>query len=185
MPKIKGFSDCWGISIVHCPYCHGFEIRNKKTGIIANGEKAIHLASLVNNLTKDLTILTSGKADFNPEQRLKLKKNNIKIIEKEISEIEHKNGSIKNVVFKDTSKEEFCATYATVPFIQHSDIPAALGCKLNEQGLIEVDKMQKTTVDGVFACGDNSTGLRAVSNAIATGNIAGAFINLEIVQEQF
>ena len=64
MPDIKGFSECWGISVVHCPYCHGYEIRNKKTAIIANGERAFHLASLVNNLTKEITILTSGTKDF-------------------------------------------------------------------------------------------------------------------------
>jgi len=64
MPKINGFSDCWGISIVHCPYCHGYEIKNKKTGIIANGERAFHLSPMVKNLTENLTILTSGKSDF-------------------------------------------------------------------------------------------------------------------------
>ena len=52
MPNIKGFSECWGISIIHCPYCHGYEHRYQNTGIIANGQKAFHLASMVNNLTK-------------------------------------------------------------------------------------------------------------------------------------
>lgn len=185
MPDIKGFSDCWGISVVHCPYCHGYEIRHKKTGIIANGERAVHLASLVNNLTNDLTVLTSGKADFDTKQILKLNKNNIKIIEKEISEIEHENGHIKNVIFKDKSKEDFNATYAALPFIQHSDIPASLGCELNEQGFIQVDMMQKTTVDGIFACGDNCSGIRSVANAVAAGNKAGALVNMELIHEQF
>ena len=39
MPNIKGFSECWGISVIHCPYCHGYEFRNQKTGIMSNGEK--------------------------------------------------------------------------------------------------------------------------------------------------
>ncbi|GJM35345.1 MAG: thioredoxin reductase [Saprospiraceae bacterium] len=185
MPQIKGFSDCWGISVVHCPYCHGYEIRHKKTGIMANGEKAMHLASLVNNLTEDLTILTSGKANFNAEQILKLTKNNIKVIEKEISEIEHENGYIKNVIFKDNSKEYFNATYTALPFTQHSDIPVILGCKLNEQGFIQVDMMQKTTIDGLFACGDNSLGVRSIANAVSTGNMAGAVANMELTQERF
>src|SRR5690606_8540642 len=95
LPDLKGFAECWGISVVHCPYCHGYEIRNKKTGMLANGEKAVHLASLVNNLTDDLTILTSGKADFSPEQWAKLEKHQIKVLEKEIAEIEHDNGVLK------------------------------------------------------------------------------------------
>ncbi|WP_240964556.1 NAD(P)/FAD-dependent oxidoreductase [Flavivirga algicola] len=185
MPSIKGLQDCWGISVVHCPYCHGYEIKNKKTGIIANGELAFHLAPMVKNLTNSLTILTSGKADFSPEQISKLKKNNIEIIEKEILEIEHLNGHIKNVVFDDNSKEPFEATYAALPFKQHSDIPELLGCELNEQGYIQVDMMHKTTVEGVFACGDNCTRLRSVANAVASGNMVGAIINMELSNEQF
>ncbi len=185
MPKIKGFSDCWGISVVHCPYCHGYEIRNKKTGIIANGDVAFHLAPMAKNLTENLTILTNGKATFNPEQLSKLRKNNITIIEKEIIEIEHDNGHIKNVVFKDNSKAHFEATYAAIPFEQHSDIPETLGCELNEQGYIQVDMMNKTTIENVFACGDNCTRIRSVANAISSGNMVGAIINMELSNEHF
>ncbi len=185
MPEIKGFSDCWGISVVHCPYCHGYEIRNKKTGIIANGDTAFHLAPMAKNLTDDLIILTNGKATFNPEQLSKLKKNNIPIIEKEIIEIEHDNGYVKNVVFEDNSKQHFEATYAALPFEQHSDMPETLGCKLNEQGYIEVDMMNKTTIENIFASGDNCTRIRSVANAISSGNMVGAIINMELSNEHF
>ncbi|MEE9361385.1 MAG: NAD(P)/FAD-dependent oxidoreductase [Cellulophaga sp.] len=185
MPDIKGLSDCWGISVVHCPYCHGYEIKNKKTGIIANGETAFHLAPMARNLTDELTILTNGKAEFNSEQVSKLNKNNIKIIEKEITEIEHENGYIKYVIFRDNSREHFEATYAALPFKQHSDIPELLGCELNEQGYLQVDMMSKTTVEGVFACGDNTTRIRSVANAVASGNMVGAVINMELSNEQF
>lgn len=185
MPPIKGLSDCWGISVVHCPYCHGYEIRNKKTGIIANGERAFHLAPMVKNFTNNLSILTIGKAEFNSEQRLKINKNDIKIIEKEITEIEHENGYIKNIIFNDNSKEHFEAAYIALPFKQHSDIPELLDCKLNEQGYIQVDMMHKTTIEGVFACGDNCTRIRSVANAIASGNMVGAVVNMELSNEQF
>lgn len=185
MPDIKGFSDCWGISVVHCPYCHGYEIKNKKTGIIANAETAIHLAPLVKNLTRDLSIITSGKAEFNAEQISKLTKNHIKIIDKEIVEIEHKNGYIKNVVFNDSTKEPFEAVYAAIPFQQNSEIPESLGCELNEQGYIQIDMMHKTTIKGVFACGDNCSRMRSVANAVASGSMAGAVINMELSNEQF
>jgi len=185
MPDIKGFSDAWGISVIHCPYCHGYEFKGEKTGIVANGEKAIHLASLVNNLTKDLTILTSGKADFSPEQLMKLEKHKIKIIESKVSNIEHDNGYIKNVSFDDGQKIPFVGVYATIPFKQHSEIPISLGCELTESGHIKVDFVQKTSVEGVFACGDNATMMRSISNAVYSGNMAGAIVNMELTQEQF
>ena len=185
IPDIKGFSDCWGISVIHCPYCHGYEFKHQKTGIISNGDSAFHLAQLVNNLTDNLMILTSGKAIFNHEQLSKLNRHNIQIMEKEISELEHKNGYIKNVIFKDGSKTDFSAVYAHIPFKLHSDIPESLGCELTEQGYIKVDNVQKTTVNGIYACGDNSTMMRSVASAVASGNLAGAMVNMELTQDKF
>ena len=185
IPDIKGFSECWGISVVHCPYCHGYEIRNKKTAIIANGERAFHLASLVNNLTQEITILTSGTKDFDENQLKKLKQYQIQIIEKEISVIEHQNGQLETIEFKDGSSENFDCAYASIPFELNSNIPKELGCNLTEHGHIEVNFMQKTTVEGVFACGDNSTMMRSVAIAVSSGNISGAIINNELTQERF
>lgn len=185
MPNIKGFPACWGISVVHCPYCHGYEIKNKKTGIIADVETVMHMAPLVKNLTHDLSVLTSEKSEFNEEQISKLSKNRIRIIDKEITEIEHRNGYIKNVIFSDSTTEPFEALYAPLPFRQQSDIPKLLGCELTEQGYIQVDMTYKTTVKGVFACGDNSSRIRSVANAVASGNMVGAIVNMELSNERF
>ncbi|MBD1431508.1 NAD(P)/FAD-dependent oxidoreductase [Sphingobacterium sp. DN00404] len=185
MPAIPGFSACWGISVIHCPYCHGYEYRNEKTAILANGAKAYHLASLINNLTDDLTLLTNGRVEFDFPAAEKLKANGIGITEKEVVEITHEDGYVKEVVFADGSREAFTAVYAALPFEQHSDIPAALGCAFTEHGYIQVDTMQKTTVEGIFACGDNAVMMRSVANAVASGNVTGAIVNKELVDERF
>lgn len=184
IPKIKGFSECWGISVIHCPYCHGYEHKALKTALIAS-ERAFHLAPLINNLTDYLTILTNGKIDFEESQLKKLKEHNIQVIEKEILEIEHQNGYLEKIVFKDGGKENFHTVYAAIPFEQQTTIPIDLGCELTEQGHMKVDFLQKTTVDGVFACGDNSSPMRSISYAVATGNIAGAMVNNELSTELF
>lgn len=185
MPDIRGFAECWGISVVHCPYCHGYELRGQKTGIMANGGRAFHLASLVKNLSDDVEILTVGKADFSAEQIGKFQKHKINIVETEIAEIEHENGLVNNVIFKDGKKAHFNAIYAALPFTQHSDIPASLGCELTELGYVKVDMFQKTTVPGVFACGDNTNMMRSVANAVYSGNLTGAIVNGELTTEQF
>lgn len=185
MPDIKGFSECWGISIIHCPYCHGYEHCYQNTGIIANGQKAFHLASMVNNLSDKVTILTNGKAEFSSEQLEKLNNHNIKIIETKISEIEHENGQLKNLIFKDGNKIHFDVAYGAIPFTQHSDIPVSLGCELTEQGYMKIDAFCKTTIEGVYACGDNSNMLRSVANAVYGGNLVGAVVNGTLTKEQF
>lgn len=185
MPDIKGFKDCWGISVVHCPYCHGYENRSKNTAIIANGAKAFHLAPMVRNLTNRLSILTNGKADFDADQLEKLKKNEIHIIETKIIELENKDGHLENIVFDDNTKLSFDVAYGVIPFTQHSDIPQKLGCEITEQGYLKVDMFQKTTIDGVFACGDNSVMMRSVANAVYSGNLTGAVVNGFLSQEEF
>jgi thioredoxin reductase len=185
MPDIKGFAECWGISVVHCPYCHGYELRSQKTAILANEARGFHLASLINNLTNDITLLTMGKADFSTEEVSRLNQHDIKIIETEVSEIEHENGHIRNVLFSDGSKRDFSALYAAIPFTQNSDIPLSLGCELTEQGYLKVDSFQATTVKGIFACGDNAAMMRSIASSVYTGNLAGAILNKELTDEQF
>lgn len=185
MPDIKGFDECWGISVIHCPYCHGYEFRNQKTAIMANGERAFHLASLVHNLSNQLTVITAGKAEFTSEQRCKLQFHNIPVIEKKIQEVMHENGRLTSIVFEDQETIQLDALYAAVPFKQHSTIPALLGCESTEMGHIKTDPFQKTNIAGVYACGDNSSMMRSVSNAVATGGIAGAMVNKELVDETF
>ncbi len=185
MPSIEGFDACWGNTIVHCPYCHGYEFRDKQTGVFINGEKTMHLVSLINNLTDKLTVLTNGPADLNQEARAKLQKRNIQVIESKIKEFTHKNGELDEVHFSDGTKLNFDVLYASIPFQQHSDIPENLGCMLNEHGYIQVNNLQQTTIPGVYACGDNAGMMRSLANAVAQGSLAGAILNKELVDEQF
>jgi len=185
MPNIKGFSECWGITVLHCPYCHGYEVKNQKTGIFANGYGAFHLSRLINNWTKDLTIFTNGKSELTQEQTDEIKRHNISIVEKEIASLKHKDGVVEEIVFSDNSTFQLKVIYSRPPFEQHCKIPELLGCELTEQGLVKVDAFQKTTVDNIFACGDNTNPLRAVSYAVSTGNNTGVFLNNALVEEDF
>lgn len=180
LPVVKGLWECWGVSVIHCPYCHGYEFNNLKTGILANGEQAFHYAKLVINLTKKLTIFTNGIAEFLPEQLNYFHQKGIKIIETELDEIKHFNGFIKGVLLQDQKFVDLDALYVRPITQQSCSIPKEIGCKINENGLIEVDVQQKTTIPGVFACGDNSSLFRSVAFAASSGNMAGASINLEL-----
>jgi thioredoxin reductase len=185
MPQIKGFSECWGISVIHCPYCHGYEVKAEKTGILANGDFAFHYAQLIRNWTKELTVFTNGKSLLTQQQTVKIKKHNIPIIENEIVYLKHENGNVQQVVFKDNSTFDLKAIYSRPVFEQHCKIPELLGCELTEQGYIKVDMFQKTTIANVLACGDNTSPMRSVANAVAMGTLAGAITNNLMTEEEF
>lgn len=183
-PPIKGFAECWGISVLHCPYCHGYEVRDQRLGVLANGEMAYEFCKLIKNLTDDLTLYTNGKASFTESQRQKLSNQNIAIVEKEITSFEHQHGEIRKVVFSDGTYATLSALFAKIPFAQHSSAPVELGCTLTEHGLIKIDEFNRTSCEGVYAAGDNCN-MRAVSIAIASGTKAGAAINKDLVDLMF
>ncbi|WP_339756173.1 NAD(P)/FAD-dependent oxidoreductase [Algoriphagus aquimarinus] len=185
MPEIPGFTECWGISVIHCPYCHGYEVRNQKTGIMANGDFGYEFGKLITNWTEDLTIFTNGKSTLTDEQTGKLALKGVRIIETEIEKIEHKIGKLEQLILKDGAQIALKALYAKADFVQSSDIPVSLGIELTEHGHIKVDPMQKTSILGVYACGDNSTQFRSVSFAVSTGTMAAAACNKELIDEEF
>ncbi len=185
LPELEGFAQCWGISVLHCPYCHGYEVRNETTGILGNGEYAFEFSSLISNWTKDLTLLTNGKSTLTKEQATQIERHDIRMIEKEIERLEHKEGHLQKVIFKDGIFREMKALYTRTPFEQHCPVPASLGCDITEDGYIKTDAFQKTSVPGVFACGDNTSRMRTVANAVAMGTTAGMMVNKELVMEKF
>lgn len=185
IPGIDGFEECWGVSVLHCPYCHGYEVRNESTGILGNGEKGFEFTSLISNWTKDLTLFTNGKSILTAGQSAKLASHRIETSEKEIEKIEHTKGYLRNIVFKDGTTASIKVLYAPVPFEQHCNIPKALGCELTDEGYIKTDLFQRTTVPGVYACGDNTSRMRTVANAVATGTTAGISVSKEMIFEQF
>lgn len=179
IPDIEGFAECWGISVIHCPYCHGYEVKGKKTGILSNGDLAFEFSKLVFNLSKDLSLFTNGECTLNEEQAERFSQNKINIVEDEIKEIVHENGNIRKIVFKNGSEKALEALYAKIPFEQNINTED-LQLELTEHGFIKIDHFHKTSTDGVFACGDNTTMMRSVANAVAQGNFTGAIVNKEL-----
>jgi len=185
LPAIPGFAESWGISVLHCPYCHGYEVKEQKTGLLANGDLAYEMSALLSNWTDDLTVYTNGPSTLRESQLVKLQQNNIKIVETRLSKLEHIEGYIYNVILEDGLQESADVLYAKLPFVQRSTIPLMLGCSLTEEGYIKIDSAQKTTVPGVFACGDSASKIRTVANAVGMGTTTGIMVNKQLIEEEF
>lgn len=185
LPDIPGLSDCWGKSVLHCPYCHGYEVRNTKTGIIGNGDYAFEFGALISNWTPELSVFTNGASTLSPEQKAKLNSHGIQIIEHKIKTLRHEGGYVKGIEFENGESAALSALYTRPDFRQHCDVPEQLGCELTQEGYIKTDASQQTTVAGVYACGDNVTRIRTVANAVAMGTTAGMMVNKELILESF
>ena len=185
MPEIPGFAECWGISAIHCPYCHGYEYSDARTGVLMNGEMALEYVKMIRNWTADLTLYTNGPATFDEAAREKMRSFGAQIVEEPITSLDHKNGYLQTLHLTDGTIRDITALYHRPAFVQHSSLPEELGCELNPQGFIKVDEAQKTTVPGIYAAGDNSGAFRGLTGAMATGTVAGARLNHELINEEY
>lgn len=185
MPDIPGFAESWGISVIHCPYCHGYEYSDASTGVLMNGEMTLEYLKMIRNWTADLTLYTNGPATFDDAARAKMRAFGAEIIEQPIASLDHESGYLKAVHLTDGTVRHITALYHRPAFVQHCPIPEQLGCELNAQGFIKVDEAQKTTVAGIYAAGDNSGAFRGLTGAMAAGTTAGARLNHELINEEY
>ena len=181
LPTLPGFAECWGISVIHCPYCHGYEYRHQPTGILLNGDAAFEQARLIRNWTGQLTVFTDGGASFSPEQQQELDLLGVAVVTTPVQRLVHQQSYLTHVELTDGTSAPLKALYARPAFEQHCDLPRSLGCAFIEAGHIEVNGFQKTSQPGIFAAGDNTTMMRSVSVAVAAGTVAGSMINRELL----
>lgn len=181
LPAIPGLADCWGISAAACPFCHGFEVSDQRLAIIGNTPDTFDYANLIRNWSPKLVVLTNGPATFSEEQRTALTGRGIVVIEQTIDKVMHDNGQVRTVHFHDGSSRALDGLFIRSKTTVRSPFVEALGLERTEQGLIKVDPMQRTNVPGVYGIGDCTTPIRAISMAIAAGNMAGAVLTHELV----
>ena len=174
LPRIEGVEELWARGVYHCPYCHGWEVRDEP--LAAYGAGATHLAPLLTSLSDDIVLLTDGSSEIDPDEAEHLRQTGVVVRDDPVARLEAEDGKLVRVVFADGSTDDRTALFF-VPGFTPSPLPAQLGCELDESGAVVIDEEGRTTVPGVFAAGDATTGKKAVVLAAAAGSRAAYSIN--------
>lgn len=185
IPDIPGFKECWGKSVLHCPYCHGYEVKQLPTGIFVDSNLVFDLIKLILHLADSLVVFTNGQDVLTEQQLTALARKNVRVETKPLAGLYHSAGYLSAVQLNDGSRLELNVIYAPRPFVQNSNIPNQLGCELSEEGYLKCDEKQRTSVPGIYACGDMCSKMRTLANAISTGTTAGMMVNKELAEEEF
>lgn len=181
LPPVPGFAECWGKSVIHCPFCHGYEVADLPTGIWNNGPEVEHHVKMLLNWSRQLTVFTNGPATFGPEVHELLEANRIGLVQTPVAELLHTDGQLTALRLADGRTWPLPVLYARLPWQQASELPAQLGCEITEQVLLRIDASYHTTVPGVYAAGDCSVAPPQLALAIAAGNLAGATLSRELI----
>jgi thioredoxin reductase len=188
LPNIDNISDYYGKSLFHCPYCDGYELRDKPLVVIIGEQvQGFHFIQTIYNWSKDLVVCTNnGEAFQNSAQKTLLENKGIKIIENKIKNFEGKNGQIEKIIFENGESVLRKGGFVMPQLIQASDFGKQLGCQYNPLGGIAIDSFGRTNIQGVYAAGDASVIAPAqLVIAAAEGVRAAAGVNTDLTQKEF
>ncbi|MGB7360703.1 MAG: FAD-dependent oxidoreductase, partial [Mycobacterium sp.] len=178
----------WGGSVFHCPFCHGWEVREQPLAVLAQGERAMHMARLLRGWSDDVIVLTNGTEDLTEETRDCLRASEVPVDERPIERLASVDGELEAIVFTDGSRLARRGLLVAATLHQRTDLATQLGLNFVEPGTVsmqavEVDALYQTSAPGVFAAGDVCTQMPQVAAAVAAGSAAAASMVRSLMEE--
>ena len=177
-PDLPGVADRWGGAVFHCPFCHGWEVRDGALAVLGEGDAGVFKALLLRSWSDDVVLLGSG---FDPAGRAKLDAAGVRVDERPVVAV---RGGGATVVFADGDELARDGLLVAAPLRQRSTLAADLGVELGENGAVVVDEFARTSVPGVFAAGDVAGTISFVAAAMGAGGAAGAFVHQNLLAEE-
>ncbi|UYM06674.1 NAD(P)/FAD-dependent oxidoreductase [Solicola gregarius] len=185
LPEVPGVRELWGKSVVHCPYCHGWEVRGQRIGVIGTSPMSVHQALLFRQLSDDVTLFAHTMPPIDDETAERLAARDIRLVVGNVDRL-RADGDHLNAVVVDGRDFPVDAAAVAPRFIARSDLYEQLGGTVTEHPMgvfIETEPMGRTPIAGVWAAGNASdlSAMVAASNGAGLG--AAAAINADLVDE--
>jgi thioredoxin reductase len=185
LPALPGFRDLWGTGVLHCPYCHGYEVRDQPLAVYGRGKAAVGLALLLTNWSKDIVVVTDGPGHLTDYGRQRLRQHHIGLNQQPVARlVGGPDGMLRCVEFEDGTYLERKAIFLHAPQEQRSTLAAETGAHITGKGAVWVDKNAQTSVPGLYAAGDTTPGQQQALIAAAEGNKAAICLNEGLTKEQ-
>jgi thioredoxin reductase len=173
-PDIPGFAEAWGKTVIHCPFCHGYEVAGGRWGLLFSSLMSLHAPALYGDWTDDITLILDGNG-IPEEERHKLDRRGVKVHDGRLRSIEQEGGQVSGVVLEDGTEIALDALYAHPRNRPSANLHEQLGLATKETPtgiMLEVNDKQQTSMEGVFAAGDLATGMHSIVIATHAGSMA-------------
>ena len=180
LPDIPNIGEFYGKSVHHCPYCDGWEHRDRRVAVFS---KKPGLALSLKTWTRDVILLTNGPVRLTREDRERLERHRIPLRKDKIVHLEGTAGRLEGIVFENGETIERDAIFFSTGQHQACSLAADLGCILNRRGTVDTDKLEMSNVPGVYVAGDASRDVQMVIVAAAEGAKAAFAVNVSLQDE--
>ncbi len=187
LPDVPGLRERWGRDVVHCPYCHGWELRDQAVGVLATGPLAVHQALLFRQLTTDVALFTHTAPALTDEQATQLGRG-VRVVGGRVASLDIVDDHLSGVRLEDGTVVARQALAVSPRMVAHSELLVGLGLRpsphpLGMGELIPADATGRTDVPGVWVAGNVGDLSATVISAAAQGATAAAAINGDLVAE--
>lgn len=189
LPPIDGLRQQWGRGVVHCPYCHGWEIRGQRIGVLGTGPLSVHQALLFRQWSPDITLFLNDTVEPTDEEWGKLAARSVTVVDGAVATVDAVDGDLTALTLRQGRSFELQALAVGTRLEARSALLESLGLtsQLHPSGagrFIEADATGATAVPGVYAAGNVSNLMAQVITASAEGVMAGARINADLIEEE-
>lgn len=188
LPPVEGLAAHWGSSVLHCPYCHGWEVRDTKLGVLATSFIGLHQAFLVRQWSSDVTVFTSELDDVTEEQSARLRSRGVKLVSSPAIALEDHGGKLTAVRTADGERVPLDAIFTAGTPRPHDAFLAHLELARTEiigSSFLEVDQAGKTSHDRIWAVGNVVNPMLTVPMSMGAGAMTGGAVNAALVNEDF
>ena len=183
LPEIPGVAERWGRDLLHCPYCHGWEVRDQPIAVLGTNAGSIPHALLVRQWSDDV-ILFAHTVEPTPEELAQLEARGIQLVKGPVARLVVEADRLVGVEMLDGRVVPRNAAFIRPVNTPHRDGPwADLGCVVDDAGFFVVDATGRTTVDGVWAAGNAVDPRHQVITSAGHGSAAAIAINADLVQD--
>lgn len=180
LPPIEGIADLWGRLVHVCPYCDGWEVRDGRIAVLGKGRRAVELAQELKQWSDDLLVCVEGAPELPEENERWLARAQARVRRSALTSVRETGGAVE-LRFDDGAVEETDALFLCAPLRQRYPLVEMLGCTIDEDGNIAIDKRGRTVSPGVYAAGDCVTAVHQVVLAAASGVCAAMALNEDLL----
>jgi thioredoxin reductase len=182
LPDIPGLRDRWARDVLHCPYCHGYEVRDQQLGVLGGSTEAVRYAHVVRQWTQDLVYFTSSDV-LTAADRAALEARGIEIVEGGVARVLVEHDQLSGVEMDDGRVIPRRALFVPPHFVPANDLLVGLGCAIGEDGWLLTGAAGQTSVPGVWVAGNVANPRAQLITAAGEGSAAAIAINADLVDE--
>jgi thioredoxin reductase len=183
VPAIPGMRELYGRSILHCPYCDGWEVRDRPLAVYGRGAKAASFALAMKTWSEDLVLCTDGPTGLRPDALRRLQAARIAVRSDKMTRMEATGDSGLRIVFVSGDALARHAVFLSTAYRQRSDLAEQLGCHFTHRGAVHSNSLQGTAVPGLYVAGDAARDVQLIIVAAAEGAKAGFAIHKALQEE--